>query len=90
MPILVGELSTKTERKATMNRIDKKIVIKSIVSFCFFVITMVLMIHFRSFRGDAPCTWNEIFDDFWLIILISFVAAVIITFNQNSHSEDKG
>lgn len=61
-------------------KINKKRVLRFLSYIIFFVTTTVLQSRYRSFRGDPPYTWAEIFDDFGSILLFSLFGAVIMIF----------
>lgn len=63
-----------------MKRNKIRIVLRFLSYFIFFVAMDVLQSRYRSFRGDPPYTWAEIFDDFGLILLFSLFGAVIMIF----------
>ena len=46
-----------------------KLVFLFILYFALFLIFDVLVLHYRSFRGEHPYTFPEIFEDFWVDIL---------------------
>lgn len=59
-------------------KINKKRVLRFLFFFIFFIVLNVLLSHYRSFRGDPPYTWAEIFDDIGSILLISLFGAAIM------------
>jgi len=60
--------------------INKKRVLRFLFFFIFFIVLNVLLLHFRSFRGDPPCAWTDIFEDIGSILLISLFGAAIMIF----------
>jgi len=66
-----------------MKRNKIKIVLRFLSYFIFFVAIDVLQSRYRSFRGDPPYTWAEIFDDIGLILLFSLLGTVIMFLKSN-------
>lgn len=61
-------------------RNKKRIVLRFLSYFIFFVIMDVLQSRYRSFRGASPYTWVEILEDLGMILLFSLLGTVIMFF----------
>lgn len=66
-----------------MNKNKTRIILRFLSYFIFFVAIDVLQSRYRSFRGDPPYTWVEIFDDVGPILLFSLIGTVIMVLKSD-------
>lgn len=74
---------TKIKRKKSMKK-NRKIFLQFIIYFVFLLVFNVIISNYRSFRGEKPNSFYEIFDNFWVFVLFTlFGAIVMILKSQN-------
>lgn len=62
---------------------SNKLLRKFIMILSITIVTVIVLLRFRTFRGDNPWSWKEIVDNFWIILLFSIIGSIIVIIKSN-------